>query len=550
MPATPIAETSYDVVIVGSGVAGALAGARLAMAGLKVAILEAGPRTDRAKGVERLHLGLYPYESPEWAPQPAGTDVNSYFVQGGQVPWTSDYEKRVGGTTWHWLGNSPRLLPSDFDMQTRYGVGMDWPISYDDLEPWYLLAEHELGVAGDSENDHGSPRSGPYPMPPIPLATGDLIFQEAAAKLGYDVVATPQARNSLDGYGGRPICCGNGTCIPICPIQAKYDATVHVAIAEAHGAQIIDNATAFNVEVGADGLVTGIHYRTPDREDLVISGQTYLIAANGIETPKLLLISTGGATPNGVANSSDQVGRNLADHPATLTLATLPVAFAGGRGPLQLAGIDSTREGEERGQHSAFRFEVFGDTGNPLNLARDLITQGKLGKELFDSIRAIAPYQVGVASLSEQLPDPENRVVPDETQVDALGIPRPKLIYDHADYSLDGLMQAREFHHELLESMGGTNLWDSGIYGVGHLMGTCRMGDDPATSVTDATGRTHDQANLFLAGSSLFPTSGTANPTLTLAALALLTADEIGRDLGAEMPGAILAPMVATPVAG
>jgi choline dehydrogenase-like flavoprotein len=550
MPATPVAESNWDVVIVGSGVAGALAGARLAMVGLRVVILEAGPRTDRATGVQRLHLGLYPYESPEWAPQPAGTDVNTYFVQGGAIPWTSDYEKRVGGTTWHWLGNSPRLLPSDFEMQTRYGVGADWPLTYDDLEPWYGLAEHEMGVAGDSENDHGSPRSGPYPMPALPLSTGDELFKTAAAKLGYDVVATPQARNSVDGYGGRSICCGNGTCIPICPVQAKYDATVHVALAEAHGAEVIDNATVFNIEVGAEGLVTAVHYRTPDRQDHAITGKAYLIAANGIETPKLLLISTGEQTPNGVANSSDQVGRNLSDHPATLTLATLPEPYAGGRGPLQLAGIDSTREGDGRGERSAFRFEVFNDTGNPLNIARDLITQGMSGKELFESIRAIAPYQVGVASLSEQLPDPENRVVPDLDQLDALGIPRPKLVYSHADYSLDGLQEARAFHHELLESMGGTNLWDSGIYGVGHLMGTCRMGEDPATSVTDATGRTHDHPNLYLAGSSLFPTSGTANPTLTLAALALRTADVIGEELGVEMPGATATPMVATPVAG
>ncbi len=552
MSSTPEASSvaaEHDVVIVGSGVAGALVAARLASAGLKVLVLEAGPRTDRAASVTRLRMGLYPYESPEWAPQPAGTDINSYYIQGGMVSWTSDYEKRVGGTTWHWLGNTPRLLPSDFEMQTRFGVGVDWPISYDDLEPWYVQAEYEMGVSGDSENDLGSPRSAPYPMPPLPFSTGDLIFRDAAASLGYELTATPQARNSVDGYGGRPVCCGNGTCIPICPVQAKYDATTHIDIAERLGAQVLENATAFKVEIGADGLVTGIHYRTPDRQDHVAVARRYVLAANGIETPKLLLISAGEYAESGVANSSDQVGRNLSDHPAQLTFANIPQAFAGSRGPLQLAGIDSTREGDFRNARSGFRFEVFADAGNPMNLAQDLILQGLSGKELFTRIREVAPYQVGVACLTEQLPNPENRIVPDPDQVDALGIPRPRFEYGYDGYTLDGLDEAVAFQHQMLEALDGRDLWTSGIYGVGHLMGTCRMGSDPATSVADGTGRTHDHPNLYLAGSSLFPTSGTANPTLTLAALALMTASEIAAEFGATIPSTPLATPIASPAA-
>ncbi len=550
MQATPTAASTqpdHDIVIVGSGVAGALVGARLAAAGASVAILEAGPVTDRAASVARYHKGVYAYESPEWAPQPTSADPNWYYLQSGPVTWTSDYERRVGGTTWHWLGNTPRLLPSDFEMRTRFGVGKDWPLNYDDLEPWYLQAEYELGIAGDSENDLGSPRSGPYPMPPLPLASGDLIFREAAASLGYEVVATPQARNSVEGYQGRSRCCGNGTCIPICPVQAKYDATVHVDLAVANGARLLDNSVAWKIDVDDDGAISGVHYKTPDGADHVITGRTYVIAANGIETPKLLLISAGENAPNGVANSSDQVGRNLADHPGIFTGGSMPRAYAGSRGPLQLAGIDSTREGDFRGERSAFRFEIHHDTINAVNIARDLIAEGLSGPAISQRIAEIAPYRIGVSCLTEQLPNPENRVVPDDHETDALGIPRPRIHFDYGDYTMKGIESALELHHHVMDALGATDVFDSGMFGVGHLMGTCVMGDDPATSVADRTGRAHDHANLYFAGSSLFPTTGTANPTLTIAALALLTADAIGQEMGLTVPGIATEP-VGTPV--
>ena len=534
--------TSYDVVIVGSGVAGALIAARLAGAGVRVAVLEAGPRQDRAAAVMRFRAGLAVYESPDGAAQPISWDPDQYYVQAGPVPFDSDYERRVGGTTWHWLGNCPRLLPSDFAMRSRYGVGTDWPISYDELEPWYVRAEHELGIAGDSEADHGSPRSAPYPMPPLPLASGDLMFQDAAATLGLEVVATPQARNSVDGFQRRPQCCGNATCIPVCPIQAKYDATVHVAIAERAGAHVVDHAVVTRVTVGDDGLVSAVTYKDGDRRDIEIRGRLFVVAANAIETPKLLLMSTGDRAPNGVANSSDQVGRNLSDHPEVRSSAVAPTAYKGSRGPLQLSGIDSVREGPFRGEQAALRFEVNHSVGNPMTVAAYLIGQGIAGAELPRRIADIAPFEVRVSSMLEQLPDPDNRVLPDPTQVDAFGIPQPRLIYSHDDYTARGADVAKDLHTRIFQAMGATEIaHDPGLGGAGHLMGTARMGHDAATSVTDGFGRAHDHANLFIAGSALFPTSGTANPTLTIAALALRTAAEIGDQLGVMVPSTPMA---------
>lgn len=540
-------KTGFDVVIVGSGVAGALIGYSLATAGAKVVILEAGPRTDRAAAVNRYRAGLYAYESPEWAPQPTTSDLDHYYVQAGPVKFSSDYERRVGGTTWHWLGNCPRLLPSDFQMRTRFGVGVDWPIGYDDLEPWYVRAEAELGVAGDSEHNDGSPRSAPYPMPPLPLASGDLMFRDAAAGMGLELLATPQARNSVDGFQNRPICCGNATCIPICPIQAKYDATYHLALAEAAGAQVIENAVVSRIITGEENRIAGVTYISPDRSETNVTGRIYVIAANGIETPKLLLLSQSETAPNGVANSSDQVGRNLSDHPEARVSATVPIPYAGSRGPLQLSGIDQVREGDFRGERSAMRLQVSHSVGSPHGVASTMITQGIVGEALFAGIAKVAPYQVRLASMLEQLPNPDNRVEIDETQTDALGIPRPRLTYAIDDYTNRGWEEANALHEQLLTAVGATDIVHSEeLGGVGHLMGTTVMGSDPATAVTDHTGRTHDHTNLYLAGSGLFPTSGTANPTLTIAALALRSASFIAADLDVSIATPIASP-AATP---
>jgi len=537
----------YDVVFVGAGVAAAVAGARLAAAGAKVVFLEAGPRTDRDSAVKRFRGGLYPYESPPWAPQPTSSNPDEYYVQAGRVPFSSDYERRVGGTTWHWLGTCPRLLPSDFEMRTRFGVGVDWPIRYDDLEPWYVQAEQELGVAGDSDEDAGSPRSAPFPMPAIPIASGDRVVKAAAARHGITVVANPQARNSVPGYQGRAQCCGNATCIPICPVQAKYDATYHIDLAERSGARVIENAVVHQVDVGADGKVASVRYLTPGREEQVVSGRVYVIAANAIETPKLLLMSMNEATPNGVANSSDQVGRNLCDHPWALASGVASFPYAGSRGPLSVAGGDNIRAADTRSEFATYRFELGHFVGNPQDIAGELIRQGLVGKQLFNAIGRTAPYQVLIAALLEQLPDPENRVEPDWDYLDGIGLPRPRITYDHGDYTRNGWEQAKPLFKDILAEMGVTEVTYGEPGGAGHLLATHRMGDDPATSVTDSYGRTHDHPNLFLAGGGLFPTVGTANPTLTIVALALRTAELIGDELGYMVEASPASSPVATP---
>lgn len=198
--------------------------------------MEAGPPVNRAEAVTNYRNAVAktpesPYPDTPYAPRPTVIDLEGYYVQEGPDLFKSTYERRVGGTTWHWLGTSLRHLPNDFRLQSLYGVAVDWPISYDDLEPWYGAAEQALGVAGDSSQDLGSPRSTDYPLPPLPLTYLDKQLALATAKLGFKVYLTPQARNSRS-YDGRPPCCGSATCVPICPIGAKYDAAVHVRKAQ------------------------------------------------------------------------------------------------------------------------------------------------------------------------------------------------------------------------------------------------------------------------------------------------------------------------------
>ena len=530
-------EYQADVVIVGAGVAGLLVAWKLAGAGVDVLVLESGPWVNRAEAVETYRGAVAktpesPYPQVPYAPRPSVIALKDYYVQVGPDLFSSNYERRVGGTTWHWLGTSLRHLPNDFRIRTLYGVGADWPITYDEVEPWYGAAENAMGVAGDSAEDLGSPRSGSFPLPPLPLTYLDKTIKAAVEPLGMSVLLTPQARNSVT-YDGRPPCCGNATCVPICPIAAKYDASVHARKAQDLGARIVDQAVVHFIEVSSEGLVTGVRFKRPDGSEERASGRLFVLAANAIETPKILLMSRTDALPNGVANSSDAVGRYLMDHPIQLSWALSRDAIFPYRSPLENAGIEDFRDGDFRRERSAIRIAVGEDGWSfpgtpPTVLATDLVGEGFRGKELVRELNERAARQFRFAGLVEQMPLAENRVTPAWDQVDAIGIPRPQLDYRLGEFVERGMAEARRLHDRIFDAVGVTfRMHGESFFGAGHLIGTYRMGDDPASSVVNTEQRSHDHANLFLLGAGVFPTSGTANPTLTLAALALWAAETI-----------------------
>ncbi|WP_244816827.1 GMC family oxidoreductase [Caballeronia sp. Lep1P3] len=527
-------STAGDVVIVGSGVAGSLVAHRLAKAGASVIVLEAGPRLARWQIVENFRRApekrdpCAPYPLERHAPRPEPTNPGSYLVNRGAQVYEPQFLRLVGGTTWHWAGAAWRLLPADFALRTRYGVGRDWPFPYETLEPWYAQAERELGVAGP-DIDLGSPRSSPYPMPPLPLSYMDRRFGEVLAAQSLHAVPEPMARNSRV-YDGRPPCCGANNCMPVCPIGALYHGATHADKAERAGATLIAQAVAYRIESNERGEIVAIDYKDPHGASTRVTGKRFVIAANGIETPKLLLMSASARFPKGIANGSDQVGRNLMDHPGIGVSFLANEALWPGRGPVEMSSVVDFRDGAFRGQQAAKKLHL-SNAAPTLVVTAKLIEDGLTGGELDRQIRERSARRLTLGSFHEQVASPENRVTL-SAQKDALGLPRPEITYSIDDYVRRSGADTRALFARIAGWFDGQEIeYDDALAPSSHIMGTAIMGRDANDSVVDADCRAHEHPNLFIAGSAVMPAGGSVNCTLTIAALALRLADTLEASL-------------------
>jgi glucose dehydrogenase len=526
------APLQADVVVIGSGVAGSLIAWRLSEARLRVLILEAGPRIDRVEAF-KTYLAApdknasAPYPPAAYAPAPQYNRWNDYYINTGPDLFRGMYTRGVGGSTWHWAGSVLRYRPSDFRMRSRFGVGLDWPISYEELAPFYDEAERVLGVAGSHTEPWGAPRASDYPMPAIPRSYLDTVVAGVLGPLGMSLAVFPQARNSVL-YDERPQCCGNASCVPLCPIGAKYDASVHATKAEKAGARLETGAVVNRLETDANRRVSIVHFRRPDGSAGSAAGRIVVLAAHAIETPKLLLMSRDERTPKGVANSSDAVGRYLMGHIDQGTRGLTKTPIYPYRGPLVTSGIPEFRDGPFRNKYSAIGTSLSNEGWRhlgPQATAVALVDQGFAGERLKDRIAWRTERELTIGSTAETLPDPTNRVLPDETRVDAIGIPRPAILYRIDDYAKAGLAIAMRRHEAIFAALQSTDVQTLPmVTSSGTILGTTRMGDDPRQSVVDRNLRAHDHPNLFIVGGMVFPTAGMHPPTLTIAALALRTA--------------------------
>jgi choline dehydrogenase-like flavoprotein len=618
-------ERSWDVVIVGAGIAGAILAKQLVAKGQSVLILEAGADPGEEWETYRAYLDQYylalaktpnsPYPNLPTLPSPSVLDIaplhgaapgsQGYFVQQGPMPFGSNYLRAYGGTTLHWLGTSLRMLPADFEMQSRFGLGVDWPFCYRELRPFYDAAEWEIGVSAEAKEQtpealgiHTS-REGDdddffaedydYPMHKIPDSyLADYIARGAdgtpvvtrlgrgrndAPVPGRDVVAikvcnTPQGRNSTPrppakdraafvprgatgafAYMGQR-CEGNSSCIPICPIQAKYNAmkTLADARAKANGRFAVQTQSiASEVETDEAGRVSGIVYKrypfpgVPQFELRRVRARQYVLAGGAVENATLALAS-------GLCRSSPELGRNLMDHPYMMTWGLAPDPVGPFRGPGSTSGIGSFRDGLFRAEKAAFRLEIgnwgwnFAAGAPYSDVARMVGEENLFGRRLRDRLFDRVQRQVRIGILVEQLPEPSNRVIIDPAYRDAMGQYRPVISYDVDDYSRSGLALAHEACMQVYRRLGVRNhtAYDPSaagyfthdgkgyvVFGSGHLVGTHRMGKDRTSSVTGSDMRAWDHENLWLVGAGSMPTIATSNPTLTLAALAFKAAEAI-----------------------
>ncbi|WP_327051814.1 GMC family oxidoreductase [Halomicrococcus gelatinilyticus] len=523
-----------DVCVVGAGPAGALVAHSLAKRGNDVVVLEAGERFDPARRTERMERHLRPAHGPlsVWE---MGGPRDAFTAPGERhYPLNRARVKGVGGTTLHWQGLVYRFHERDF---------AEWPIDYDDLRPYYARAEAELGVAGADDNPFAPPREEPFPLPAFPPSHSDSLFAEACERLGLTTHSVPSARNS-EAHDGRGECVGYGTCKPVCPAGAKYSADVHVRKAEAEGARVVDRAPVQRLDHDDAGeRVTAAVYATPDGETHRQEAREFVLAAGGVEIPRLLLLSRSERYPDGLANSSGAVGRYFMDH-----------LFAGMGGVVDsrtrqhhvgfmtsechqfyddpTAGTSGT-DGEVPPwsgdvDPGPLKLEFLNDVGpTPVGLALDA---DEWGDDLLESMRTAYGNSVGMGALAGQRPRAENRVELDPSVTDDHGNPVPAVHWRVDDRTRATLRRANEIQHAVLDELGADVTWQVGPENTGpafHHMGTTRMGTDPDGSVVNPRLRTHDLRNLSVASSSVFVTGGALNPTLTIAALALKAAEHV-----------------------
>ncbi|SFA75840.1 Choline dehydrogenase [Collimonas sp. OK607] len=534
-------QLSADFVVIGSGIIGSLTALKLLKQGGSVVILEAGPRVNRGQIVARFRNSprkgdwMSPYPSVPSAPHPIYQPKDSgYLVQAGPYPYPAEYIRQVGGTTWHWAAQAWRVVPNDLRIKSLYGVGVDWPMTYEELDPFYQEAEEIMGVSGAP--DTGSPRSKPFPMEPVAETWAMRRFRERLAPGGYEVVANTTARNSRS-YDGRPACCGNNSCQPICPIDAQYHGGLAAEAAEAAGAKLIPNANVYKIEHDAQGRIVAALYYDPDKISHRVTGKTFILAANGIESPKLLLLSSSDKYPHGLANSSDMVGRNLMDHPSTSLTFYAEEELWLGRGPQSPSSINTLRDGAFRSEHAAYRLD-FTNISQVLASTQALIAEGVYGPEFEKQLRYRAAHQVNVKNVLEVLPNPENRITLSD-QKDAMGIPKPQASYSIDEYTRRGAEASKADFARIAELMGGSDLRysaEGNFANNQHITGTMGMGNDPKTSVVDGFGRTHDHENLFIVSTGVMPTAATCNSTQTGVALALRTAQHILEQFNVRTP--------------
>lgn len=510
---------SVDILIVGAGAAGGVLCKELAEAGFKVVVLEAGPHwvperdfVSDEKGAQQLY----------W------TDPR---VTGGKDPielGSNVTGKGVGGSTTHYSMVALRMHESDFMVRSLDGVAADWPLRYRELEAYYDEVEEALGISGPVSWPWGPPRKGPYPYREHPFNSVAELFIRGCQRLGIHWAPAPLATISAPKDDRHP-CVYRGWCIYGCSTNAKASTLVtYIPKAIRAGAEIRANCMATRINLGPDGRARSVTYvRTTEDGHQVEEEQAaalIIVSCYAIETPRLLFNSAQPGHPDGLANSSGLVGKGLMVHAAHIVYGRFPQPVYQYKAPPTLALSQDFYETDPRNDYvRGFTIEAIGTY--PQAFAQSAqASLGLWGRELRDLMFDYNHY-AGWGLVGECLPDDNNTVTLDHHEKDQYGLPVARVTFSWGENDKKLIRAGIEKQREILEAAGAEVTWEADD--TAHLLGACRMGSDPRTSVVDRWCRSWDVPNLFICDGSVFVTSSAANPSLTIEAIAARTADYI-----------------------
>jgi choline dehydrogenase-like flavoprotein len=517
-----------DVCIVGSGISAAMVAEKLA--------------EERTASILVVEAGDDVQPRQDWYP------LRRRFTDYGENPWPRDHlddmdvdgiqsrSMGVGGLAMHWGGVTPRFSPEDFQTKSLCGVGEDWPITYDDLEPFYHEAEVRLGVAGEQGPASLDPRSRPFPLPKLPLSWNLERLQAWVADAGIPTWSQPSAKNSVP-YKGRNACCRNDTCFPICPVGAKYSPDMSwTPLRASRRVTLLPRTLVRRLVPAADGNrieVAQAVSRDRPGEVLELRARTFVLAGGYVWTPHLLLLSSSARFPDGIANRSGHVGKYLAGHRSVGGYIALPLRLYPGineQHSLVTKHFMRKPRYERYLRHDLRVWESAVDRGPRFRSDDGTLLLGDA--QMADWRARTATGTARVRCYYDVIPARESEVTLDPSRRNVHGDPLPRLSWHDAEVSrnLRGWSEERirELFDTLARAGGGRVLRTSSDAFQDHPGGGCRMGSDGATSVVDSHGRSHDHDNLFVVGAPTMVSGSCANGTLTFCALALRSAAEIG----------------------
>ena len=531
-------DHTADVLIVGAGASGAAVAAWLAEAGFDVVCLEQGHWQNPDK-YATLDPDFDFQSMSKWSYDPNKRGLpEDYPINLDDSPVTPVMFNGVGGSTILWTAHAPRFHPSDFRVKTLDGVADDWPLTYEELEPYYDMNDQVMGCAGIN-GDPGNPPRAPRPMPPLPIGADGLKLARAFESLGWHWWPSDNYINSIPYGEGRDACnfCGHNNLGCVQRAKASTDLT-YWPRALADGAELKSGCRVCEITVDAEGRASGANYFDQNGELQHQPARGVVMACNGIGTPRLLLMSTSDAHPQGLANSSGLVGKNLMFH---------PVAFIGGFFPEHdpehdgewvgpMANILMSQEfyetDPERDFVRGYTYQMARGLGPAWTARGGFADRAPWGEDHHRTVQKRLGRGLGVAVMGEDLPEPHNTVTLDPVMKDSSGLPAAKINYTLSENSRKQLDHAIENGRKLMQAAGAEEIvvnpfiQESGW----HLMGTARMGDDPENSVVNRRGQAHDLDNLFIVDGSVFVTGAAVNPTPTIQALALRTAEFIATE--------------------